>query len=119
MKKNNILIIILIVLLIIFGIYCIFSDKNKKSESYVQANSNSDGDDFELVNQADENVLNDGDVQFIDNNDDSQDGSQDGSQDDGIQYIGKPPPSDSFEIGFGMGPGLYGSGRHTSNMVGN
>ena len=112
MKKNNILIIILIVLLIIFGIYCIFSDKNKKSESYVQANSEFDGDDFELVNQSSSGMSNDEDVQFIDNNDNSGD-------DEDIQYIGKPSPSDSFEIGFGMGPGLYGSGRHTSNMVGN
>jgi len=30
-----------------------------------------------------------------------------------------PPSEPAFEIGFGMGPGLYGSGRHTSEMVGN
>ena len=36
-----------------------------------------------------------------------------------IVLSGVPPETPAFEIGFGMGPGLYGSGRHTSEMVGN
>lgn len=40
--------------------------------------------------------------------------------DDGIELIDQPELDDgSFEVGFGMGPGLYGSGRHTSEMIGN
>jgi hypothetical protein len=31
----------------------------------------------------------------------------------------EPPSDESFAEGFGMGPGLYGSGRHTSEMIGN
>ena len=50
-----------------------------------------------------------------------------------IEYLPAPAPAEAeddieiieasedpaFQVGFGMGPGLYGSGRHTSEMIGN
>ena len=41
------------------------------------------------------------------------------SDDDQFQLLGVADEEPAFQIGFGMGPGLYGSGRHTSEMVGN
>lgn len=37
---------------------------------------------------------------------------------DEIEII-EPADEPAFELGFGMGPGLYGSGRQTSEMIGN
>lgn len=39
----------------------------------------------------------------------------------GYELSGMPPNSPAFELGFGMGPGLYGTAgsRATSTMVGN
>ena len=36
-----------------------------------------------------------------------------------VQIVDPPDEDVAFQTGFGMGPGLYGSGRHSSEMVGN
>ena len=36
-----------------------------------------------------------------------------------FELIGIQDNNDAFELGFGMGPGVYGSGRQTSSMIGN
>jgi len=90
MKGNgNWILIILVLLLAGFGIYITWGKKGKDSSS----------------------------EQF--HTEDSLKNSVGGSsQSDDIEII-EPSDEPAFEIGFGMGPGLYGSGRHTSEMIGN
>lgn len=38
---------------------------------------------------------------------------------DDAHFIDQAEDDTSFQLGLGVGPGLYGSGRHTSEMVGN
>jgi hypothetical protein len=38
---------------------------------------------------------------------------------DSIGYEAVGGPDENFQVGVGAGPGLYGSGRHTSEMIGN
>jgi len=35
------------------------------------------------------------------------------------ELLDVPPEQPAHDLQFGMGPGVYGSGRHTSEMVGN
>jgi hypothetical protein len=95
-RNNNIIIILIIVL--VFGFACFMWSnqyKQKNNESYAQPKTVRESNvtpDIEYIPQSDEE-----DTQMI-------------------QQADQDP---AFEIGFGMGPGLYGSGRHTSEMVGN
>ena len=45
-------------------------------------------------------------------------GMEPASDHDPIDIIAPPFTDEVFALGFGMGPGLYGSGRHTSPMIG-
>ena len=104
-KNDNLLLFVVLGLLLIFGICCVW---NKKCES----------DDDNL-----EKFMNDGkkvkksqgppDIEFIGGS-----GHQE-IEVDAFELIGVASEEPAHNIGFGMGPGLYGSGRHTSEMVGN
>lgn len=59
-----------------------------------------------LVANVDENS----DIEYV--------GDVDAGDDGDIELI-EADEQPAFEIGFGMGPGLYGSGRATSEMIGN
>ena len=95
MKWDNktVILVVLVGFLVVLGIYFVLNSKKYKKSKDKKKNEPS----MELVQPADE----------ID--------------DDSAEYVLQPDDNgdDSFETGFGMGPGLYGSGRHTSEMVGN
>ena len=101
-NNNTLLLFVVVGLLIIFGVYCVWERKpNLKyndSESYSHSKklreSRASKPDIEFIAQSDETV-------------------------DDFQLLGVADENPAFQIGFGMGPGLYGSGRHSSEMVGN
>ena len=99
-SNNTLLLFVVVGLLVIFGIYCIWekkpnlNDSEKYSHSKRFRENRTSKSDIEFIAQSDEVV---DDFQLLD-------------------VTGENP---AFQIGFGMGPGLYGSGRHTSEMIGN
>lgn len=103
-RNKQTLLYIIIGLLVIFALYSVYG-KNKKedSEKYTstkKVREDESGEEMELL------PTNDGTQKHEDPEDD-------------FQLLGVAPEQPSHNIGFGMGPGLYGSGRHTSEMVGN
>ena len=106
-NNNTLLLFVVVAVLVIFGVYCAwggkFDSQGKKdsgSESYANSKKlrGSSQSDIEFLVQADV-------------------ARQDAVDD--FQLLGVADEEPAFQIGFGMGPGLYGSGRHTSEMVGN
>jgi len=91
-NNNTWLLIILVVVLIGFGLYTMFGSAKHPKEGMTQP------EEIEYVPQPDVN-------------------SQ-GAPEDDMEII-EAAEEPAHQIGFGMGPGLYGSGRHTSEMVGN
>lgn len=98
-KNNTTLLFVVLGLLVIFGIYCAWDKKYdpEESESYINTRNVRDSNqDIELLQQADhEPVV------------------------DSFELLGVADEEPAHQIGFGMGPGVYGSGRHTSEMIGN
>jgi len=99
-NNNNLIFLVLLGLLVALGVYCAWGKRHSsdESESYANANSlrneHSSQSDIEYLQKADE-------------------------PEDGFELLGVAPEEPAYEIGFGMGPGLLGSGRHTSEMIGN
>lgn len=90
MAKNNVvLLVVLVCFLVLFGVYCAWDSPKKKNEQYSI-------DDSISQDENNEKMINGDDYELL------------GEED-----------FETFETGFGMGPGLYGSGRHTSEMIGN
>ena len=99
MKNNNTLVfLVLLGLLVALGVYCAWGKKHdsNKNESYSNAKSVS-------------SESSKSDIEYLPNPD---------TGDDGFELLGVAPEEPAFQLGFGMGPGLYGSGRHTSEMFG-
>ena len=100
-NNNTMLLIVVLLLLVGLGLYCTWNrthDNKKKNESYSHSSK--------LRNEK-------SDIEFIEQSDQHADIGDD------FQLIGVAGEEPAHQIGFGMGPGLYGSGRHTSEMVGN
>jgi hypothetical protein len=89
MARNNTTLYLIVGILAIVVIYFVWVHTSKKSESYRH-------DAHEEVGDSDYQPVEDIDDDFE-----------------------KVADEEAFNIGFGTGPGLYGSGRHTSEMVGN
>jgi len=100
-RKNNTFLYVIVGILALVAIYFVWQQtsktKKKSAESYTPS-GNIKEHDMELVQQADS--------------------SEPDRPHDDFQLLDEPDPA-AFEIGFGMGPGIYGSGRHTSEMIGN
>lgn len=103
MKQDNNTMILYVVLglIVLFALYCVFG--KDKSESY-------DSLDKKPKSQSSE-------VEFIDQGDGGK--HYDNNPPDAFELIGVAADEPAHQIGFGMGPGLYGSGRAESSMVGN
>lgn len=108
-NNNTPLLFVLVAIMIMFVVYCAWGgklsfqgkgDSKKDNESYANSKKlrGASQSDIEFIAQADA-------------------GNQDAVDD--FQLLGVADEEPAFQIGFGMGPGLYGSGRHTSEMVGN
>ncbi len=89
MARSNTWILIALVALLV--IFGVYTICGKKENLVANVDENSD---IEYVGDID--VGDDGDIEII-----------------------EADEQPAFEIGFGMGPGLYGSGRATSEMIGN
>ncbi len=87
--SKHTIIFVLIAIFLIVGLYCV--NGKKSTEEYV-----STGDEMELIPQ---------DVEM-----------QHSPMGDEFEVVGVPNDDD---VGFGMGPGVYGSGRHMSEFIGN
>lgn len=87
------LLIVLVGLLIVFGIFTVWG-KNGTSSGSSEAS-----------------------VKYVPPPDTSHNAPH-GNPDDDIEII-EAAEEPAFQVGFGMGPGIYGSGRHTSEMIGN
>lgn len=99
MRSNNKwIIIVLVALVLLFGISMVWGHS---TENMAIENS-----DMEAIAPPDEPPMPQAPPQIM----------QSGQSD--IEIV-EPSDDPAFQIGFGMGPGLYGSGRHTSSMVGN
>jgi hypothetical protein len=99
--NNTLLLYVLIGAIVVFAVYCIWGKKH--SEGYDPGNeqkaSKSQKPDMELIDQGD--------------------GGRVSTPPDSFELIGVASDEPAFQLGFGMGPGLYGSGRAESSMVGN
>ncbi len=89
-RNNTWLLIALVALLIVFGLCAIWKKPAEKftEDEPIRYDSVDNVDDIDFVGDAD-------DIELIEADD-----------------------QPAFEIGFGMGPGIYGSGRATSEMLG-
>ena len=90
-RNNTWLLIALVALLVVFGLYAIQKPAEKFTEDEPIRYDSVD-DDIDFVGDS------------VDNSDD-------------IELI-EADDQPAFEIGFGIGPGIYGSGRATSEMLG-
>ena len=100
-NNNNTLLLAIIGLIFIVGIYYTWG---KKAES--------DSESYEDSKKASAPPSKP-DVEFIQQGDGMQ------ADPDSFELLGVADGTQAHQIGFGMGPGIYGSGRHTSEMVGN
>jgi len=91
-RNSTWLLIVLVVLLIAFGAYTVWGREGAKSET----EASTPKAEIEYVPPPDPGA----------------------SQGDDIEII-EAAEEPAFQVGFGMGPGLYGSGRATSEMIGN
>nr|QBK86543.1 MAG: hypothetical protein LCMAC102_03380 [Marseillevirus LCMAC102] len=89
-RNNNTLLLVIVGMLVLFAVYCAWNKKYDSSKK--DSFARPQAVDLEFIQQSDEN-------------------------EDEFQLLNQS--DESFQIGFGMGPGLYGSGRHTSEMIGN
>ncbi len=120
---NKYIIIIFIVIVVGALIYCFYNKKSKKS---VTINTT---DNFEIIDNYNENddIHNNPNIHGVNDNNLSQnltmnrkvENEDGGYEDGGYEMIQNEIDEEAFNQGFGMGPGVYGSGRHTSEMVGN
>ena len=117
-NNNTNLLLIVILVIVALGVFCAWnkSFKAKENESYEVSSKvggggsgKHDKPDMELIPQSD------GDSGAMPSGDMVQ--PLPGEPD--FQLLGVADAQPAFELGFGMGPGLYGSGRHTSVMLGN
>lgn len=93
-NNNNLIFVVVIGIIIALGFYYLWS-KNSKSSSAENFKSSPNTPEIEFLEKGDNDLIDD------------------------FQLIGVADEEPAFQIGFGMGPGLYGSGRHTSEMIGN
>lgn len=93
------ILVILVALLIAFGVYTVWGKRSQSQED----------DDLKEEPKAD--------IEYVGRPDSGRHPSGDPAGGD-IEII-EAEDEPAFQIGFGMGPGLYGSGRATSEMVGN
>ncbi len=94
------ILVILVVLLVAFGVYTVWGKGSQDGTPTEEPKA-----DIEYVGQPD-SVGDSG-------------GVPSGDPAGGDIEIIEAEDDPAFQIGFGMGPGLYGSGRATSEMVGN
>ena len=111
-KKDNLLLFVVLGLLLIFGFYCAWG---KKSDSDGYSNGD-DGVERKKISNNIKKVKKSSppDIEFIG-------GSSDGRQEiesDSFELLGVANEEPAHTIGFGIGPGIYGSGRNTSEMLG-
>ena len=92
-RRNNNLILLVLVVLVIVGLICMWNRNAYGSETYSTPKQLHEPNDIEFVDRAD--ILDD------------------------FQLLGVADEEPAHQLQLGMGPGLYGSGRHTSEMVGN
>lgn len=87
MNNSDLLFLVLVALFIIWAVYA-----NKNNESPPPSVSTAMNDDrssnYELINP----------------------------REDAYELLGNVDVDEAFNLGFGMGPGIYGSGRHTFEM---
>ena len=109
------ILVVLIILVVAFGVYCAW---NKSFDGY--ENDENDGKD-----DSQHEKLNRESIQSKRRSLPSPSQAvvemvprSDGAPEDDIEIISQSDDP-AFQLGFGMGPGLYGSGRHTSEMIGN
>ncbi len=114
-SNNNMFLYIVIGILVIFGIYY---SCNQSRTAPPQPGSGG-GSPAGRVNHPSpvkkQDPGSNPDIEFIPPSDDPQNGQ---GHDD-FHLIGVADEQPAFELGFGMGPGLYGSARAVSSMVGN
>lgn len=111
-KNNNMLILVVFIILVVaFGVYCAWNksfdgykneDDHNKREKLNRESNQSARSSLPPPSQAV--------VEMVPRSD--------GAPEDDIEIISQSDDP-AFQLGFGMGPGLYGSGRHTSEMIGN
>lgn len=115
MINNNLVIIILVVALLIFGYYSIY---NKEPYLSSKAEILHSPDTSESTNREVENIQPPDASQSIPSN---QMNDYSGEYETKLGYLSQElqPEPQGHNLAFGVGPGLYGSGRFTSEMFGN
>lgn len=103
-RNSNWLLIILVALVVGIGAYMVWGNSHSHQEHL---------GDIEYLPQPDSDGI---PASYIPDN--ALKALNSSQSDDNIEII-EASDQPAFEVGFGMGPGLYGSGRHTSEMVGN
>ena len=112
-KNNNLILFVVLGLIFIFGLYCLLDNKNpgdstQGGEKYSKKSSNKKRKDVEFLGGAPPHQ----EIDFLE-------GSRQEIESDAFELLGVASNDPALELQFGMGPGLLGSGRHTSSMVGN
>jgi len=94
MAQDGCLIIVFVVVLLLIGVYCVWrSSTSEKSDAVPSAGANASASTEEYA-------------EYLD--------GSDGQDEEAFQLIDDPDT-----IGFGVGPGLFGSGRHWTEGLGN
>lgn len=109
MSKNNRLILFIVLgLVFIFGVYCMIDKKyesyNKLPERFKNANS-------KKVKKTKQSPP---DIEFLGGS-----GSGNMEENDAFELLGVASNDPALQLQFGVGEGIYGSGRYSSSMVGN
>ena len=102
--KRDFVIYLIAGILFFIGLVCIMNNDNSSSSNSFSLNKNT-------KNRGNSHISNN-DVEFLDNSKKSHN-----IPENAYELLGNVDPEQAFELGLGMGPGLYGSGRHFAEMT--
>lgn len=88
MNNSDLLFLVLVALFIIWAVYANKNNESPPPSSISTAMNDDRSSNYELINP----------------------------REDAYELLGNVDVDEAFNLGFGMGPGIYGSGRHTFEM---
>ena len=113
-KNNNLVLFVVLGLLLIFAIYCI---ANKDGSSEV--GSSKVGFSHQRKSNKSKSKQNIPEIEYIGGSGSNYSFENESIENDAFELLDVASDYPALQLQMGVGPGLYGSGRHTSEMVGN